>query len=311
LKVRLIVNRGGGSFSEEGAERLKILFGERGVEADLRLVEPDSLADAFADAASDQGLDAVVAAGGDGTVSAAAAALADSGRPLGLVPLGTLNHFARDSGIPVDPAAAIAAIAEGHGRPVDVAEVNGRIFVNNSALGLYPFMVRSRESQQRRLGRSKRLAMLVASFRALRHFSRRRLTIVAGGDRAPIETPLLFVGNNRYETNLLSLGRRAALDRGELCLYAPLARSRLHLLRLALRSLVGRLDQVRDFVNLEGLEAIEVRSRFPTLAVANDGETVTLETPLRYRIRPRALLLLGSADPIEEAGSGSSAPARS
>jgi diacylglycerol kinase family enzyme len=310
LKVRLIVNRGGGSFSEEGAERLKALFEERGVEADLRLVDPDSLADSFADAASAEGLDAVVAAGGDGTVSAAAAALADSGRPLGLVPLGTLNHFARDAGIPIDPAAAIAAIAGGVSRPVDLAEVNGRIFVNNSALGLYPFLVRSRESQQRRLGRSKRLAMLVASLRALRRFSRRRLTIVAGGDRAPIETPLLFVGNNRYETRLLSLGRRAALDQGELCLYAPLARSRRHFLLLALRSLVGRLDQVRDFVNLEGLDEIEVRSRFPTLSVANDGETVILETPLRYRIRPRALLLLGSANPTEEAVSGSSAPAR-
>jgi diacylglycerol kinase family enzyme len=308
LKVRLIVNRGGGSFSGDVAGRLEILFEAVGVEADMRLVDPEALESAFADAASAQGLDAVVAAGGDGTVSAGAGALAGGDRPLGVVPLGTLNHFARDAGIPLDPAAAVAAIASGIARPVDVAEVNGRIFVNNSALGLYPFMVRSREAQQRRLGRSKRLSMLVASLRALRHFSRRRLTIVAEGGRAPIETPLLFVGNNRYETRLLALGRRARIDQGELCLYAPLARSRLHFLALALRSLVGGLDQVRDFVHLEGLEEIEVRSPLPTLSVANDGETVTLETPLRYRVRPGALQLLV---PAKGEGRGSFAPARS
>lgn len=307
MKVRLIVNRGGGSFSEEEAKRLESLFEEQGVDCDLRLVEGSDLPDAFAEAAAAEGVDAVVAAGGDGTISTAAAALADSGRPFGVVALGTLNHFARDAGIPADRARAVAAIAGGVTRPVDVAEVNGRVFVNNSALGLYPFMVRVREAQQRRLGRSKRLAMLVASLRAIRHFSRRRLTIAADGDRAPIETPLLFIGNNRYETSLLALGRRERMDQGALCLYAPLARSRSHFLALTLRSLIGRLDQVRDFVNLEGLDEIEVRSPLPTLAVANDGETVTLETPLRYRIRPGALLLMVPADP-EEPGSSGPAP---
>jgi diacylglycerol kinase family enzyme len=249
-------------------------------------------------------VDAVVAAGGDGTIGAAAAALAGSDRPLGVLPLGTLNHFARDAGLPADPGEAVAAIAGGATRLVDVAELNGEVFVNNSSIGLYPMMVRGREAQQRRLGRSKRLAMLIASMRALRHFSRRRLTIRAGGGQAPIETPLLFVGNNRYETSLLTLGRRQAIDRGELCLYAPLARSRLHFIGLALRSLIGRLDQVRDFVNLDGLEAIEVRSRLASLSVATDGETRNVETPLRYRIRPRALRLLVPAAAAEPGSSG-------
>jgi diacylglycerol kinase family enzyme len=292
LKVRVIVNRGGGSFSDEGAERMKGLFDENGVTADVRMVAPDALAAAFAEAAAAPGLDAVVAAGGDGTVSAAAAALADGGRPLGVLPLGTLNHFARDAGLPSDLGEAVAAIAGGRTRPVDLAEVNGRIFVNNSAVGLYPIMVRAREAQQRSLGRSKRLAMLVASLRALYRFSRRRLTIRIGGRQAPIETPLLFIGNNRYETSLLTLGRRIALDRGELCLYAPLARSRLHFIALGLRSLAGRLDQVRDFVNLDGLAQVEVEAARPSLAVSLDGETLMLETPLRYRIRPGALTLL-------------------
>lgn len=288
----MIVNRGGGSFDEPTARELEGLFAAAGIEAEVRLVAPERLHDEFAEAAIIPGLDAVVAAGGDGTISCAAGALAGCERPLGVLSLGTLNHFARDSGLPADMKAAIAMIAGGATRAVDVAEVNGRVFINNSAVGLYPLMVREREAQQRRLGRGKRLAMLVASIRALYRFSRRRLTIRLAGGRAPIETPLLFIGNNHYDTGLFALGRREAIDRGELCLYAPLARGRFHFLALSFRSLFGRLDQVRDFVHVDGIDAVEVDSSRKLLAVSTDGETWSLETPLRYRIRPRALRLL-------------------
>jgi diacylglycerol kinase family enzyme len=175
---------------------------------------------------------------------------------------------------------------------VDVAEVNGRIFVNNSAIGLYPKFVRERDAQQRRFGRSKRIAMLFASLRGLRHFSRHRLTIRITGREAPIETSLLFVGNNHYDTSLLALGRRERLDEGALCIYALLARSPLHLLGLALRSLVGQLDQQEDFISLDGVTEAEILSPAALLAVSMDGETQSLPTPLRYRIRPGALPLL-------------------
>jgi diacylglycerol kinase family enzyme len=142
-----------------------------------------------------------------------------------VLPLGTLNHFAKDAGIPLDLDEAVATIAAGNVRQVDVAEVNDRIFINNSSVGLYPMMVSSREAQQRQLGRSKRLAMLVASLRALRNFKRRHLSIRIAGREEMIETPLLFVGNNRYATSLTTLSGRARLDGGELCIYAPLART--------------------------------------------------------------------------------------
>ena len=292
MKARVIVNRGGGSFDERTAGELEGLFADARVEAEVRMVAPERLCDEFAEAASAPGLDAVVAAGGDGTISCAAGVLAGGERPLGILSFGTLNHFARDAGLPADMKEAVAAIAGGRTRAIDVAEVNGRVFINNSAVGLYPLMVREREAQQRQLGRSKGLAMLVASVRALYRFSRRRLTIRLAGGQAPIETPLLFVGNNHYDTKLFALGRREAIDRGELCLYAPLARGRFHLIALSLRSLLGRLDQVRDFINLDAIEAVEVHSGRKMLAVSTDGETWSLETPLRYRIRPGALHLL-------------------
>jgi diacylglycerol kinase family enzyme len=292
LKVRVILNRAGGSAGERLAERIRELFAAHKVEAELRLATPAQLDSACREAGQAGCCDVLVAAGGDGTVGAAAGAIAGSGIPLGILPLGTFNHFARDAGIPLDLDQAVACIAAGRTRRVDVGEVNGRIFVNNSAVGLYPMIVREREAQQRRLGRSKRLAMLVASLRALWRFSRRRLVVRVAGQAAPIETPLLFVGNNRYETALLSLGRRIALDRGELCLYAPLAANRARLLALALRALFGRLDQQLDFISLDGLEEVRIGSRRRMLLVAADGEARPMATPLVYRSRPGALTLI-------------------
>jgi diacylglycerol kinase family enzyme len=206
--------------------------------------------------------------------------------------MGTLNHFARDAGVPLDLKEAAAAIAAGRTRRVDVAEVNGRLFVNNSAVGLYPELVRTREAQQRHLGRTKRRAMLVAAARALWRFSSRRLTVRIAGMKAPVETPLLFVGNNKYETGLLSLGRRTAIDKGELCVYAPLARSRRGFAWLSLRAVLGRPDRQDDFLTLEGVEEIEIDSRRDLVMVATDGEAGLMETPLKYRIRAGALNLI-------------------
>ena len=293
MKVRVIVNRSGGTSQDdaEETERIRAAFGAEGVESDVRPTEPGDIFEAFREAAAAPGLDAVVAGGGDGTLSCAAGHLAGTGRPLGILPLGTLNHLARDVGIPATIEEAAAAIAAAHVRAVDVAEVNGRVFVNNSSVGLYPEMVRLREVQQERIGRSRRRAMLSASLSSLRSFRRHRLWISAPGVEAPIRTPLLFVGNNRYQVNLFNLGRRDALDRGELCLYAIRARSRAHLFWAGIRGLFGRLEQQRDFV-IACVPELEVSSDRPFLSVAVDGETERMATPLRYRIRPGALKLI-------------------
>jgi diacylglycerol kinase family enzyme len=210
---------------------------------------------------------------------------------MGVLPLGTLNHLARDAGIPAKLEDAAAVIAGGRTKLIDLAEVNGEVFINNSSVGLYPDMVRLREAEQERKGRGKRLAMLSASWASLRHFRRHRLWISAPGMEEPIRTPLLFVGNNRYQVNLLALGQRERLDEGLLCLYAIRARSRAHLFWAGIRGLFGKLDQQRDFITAYVTEA-EISSDRPQLTISADGETLRLETPLRYRIRPGALKLI-------------------
>jgi diacylglycerol kinase family enzyme len=297
LKIRLIVNRGGGSSHEGSSEHLRALFAAQGIAPDMVEVAPEDLQRVCEEAGSAEGCDAVVVAGGDGTIGTAAAALAGSGRALGIIPLGTLNHFARDAGIPADPEQAVTTIVHGRRKAVDLAEVNGRIFVNNSGVGLYPDMVRFRDQTQVRTGHSKRAAMLRASLRALRSFRRRRLWIKTEEIEAPVRTPLLFVGNNRYQVNLFALGRREAIDQGELCVYAVRARNRAHLFWAGIRGIFGRLDQQRDFFTAFAKE-VEISANRAALTLSLDGETLTLTTPLRYRILPGALTLIVPQEPM-------------
>jgi diacylglycerol kinase family enzyme len=152
-------------------------------------------------------------------------------------------------------------------------------------------MVLLREFEQEKFGRSKRMAMLSASFKSLRHFRRHKLWLSAPGLEAPIRTPLLFVGNNLYQVNLFGLGTRERLDEGELCLYAIRAESRLGLFWAGIRGIFGRLDQQRDFITAYVSEA-EIGADRPAVTLSADGETFRMETPLRYRIRPKALRLI-------------------
>jgi diacylglycerol kinase family enzyme len=270
-----------------------------GIGGELWIVSGGELTFAARRAAATRDLDLVIAAGGDGTVGRVAAALQGTEVPLAVLPLGTLNHFARDLGMAPQIEAAISAIAEGEVRRVDVGEVNGRIFVNNSSIGLYPRVVRRREVQRERLGRGKWSSLVSASLLILRRFPLTRVRIAVNGATVERTTPFVFVGNNRYRMDLLSPGGRDALDRGELCLYLPGRTGRFGMLWIAFRALFGRLDQARDFVSICASE-LWIGSRRQRLHVALDGEVVSLSPPLRYRVRPRALHVIVPRSPAGE-----------
>ena len=233
----------------------------------------------------------LIVGGGDGTISAVAGAVADSNTRLGILALGTLNHFARDLGIPTDLDAAAAVIASGSEKRVDLAEMNGRTFINNSAIGLYPLMVAARDAQRKRLGRSKRLAMVVASVRTLARFRHQRLTLTVNDEQARVDTPLLFVGNNDYQIELPAAGKRDSLDDGKLCVMVLRKKTRRGFIGATLRALIGR-TRADDMVRLDGVERLLVGSNQSTLAVALDGEVAQVKPPLDYRIRKRVLRVL-------------------
>ncbi len=285
MKATILINRGGGSVGETRA--IRDALDASGIEGDVEVVDGADLHQA-AERAVAEGVGLIVAGGGDGTISCVAGAVAGTRTKLGVLPLGTLNHFARDLGIPVDLDEAAKLIASGRTRRVDVAEVNGRVFINNSAIGVYPLMVSDRDEQQEKLGRRKRLAMAIAAARTLLRFSSRRLELTANDRKAQIDTPLLFVGNNDYRLELPGSGTRESLDLGELCVMVLRRKSRLGFLLAAARSLIGR-ERPADVAKLGDVRQLRVDSRHSRLTISLDGETAEMETPLRYRIRPGAL----------------------
>jgi diacylglycerol kinase family enzyme len=169
--------------------------------------------------------------------------------------------------------------------------MNGRIFINNSAIGLYPLMVINRDLQRRRLGRSKRLAMLVASARTLARFNHQRLTLTINDEKERIDTPLLFVGNNDYRIDIRAAGRRESLDDGELSVFVMRKKTRRGFLAATLRALFDR-TRPDDMEQIANVERLRVGSRRSQLAVSLDGEVVRAEPPLDYAIRKRALRVI-------------------
>ena len=232
----------------------------------------------------------VAAGGGDGTVSAVASGLVDSAAALGVLPLGTLNHFAKDMRIPLDLEQAIRTLFTGAEVRVDVGEVNGRIFLNNSSVGFYPQIVRERERLQRR-GSTKWVAFAHAAAQVLRRGITIRVRLEDDRDGAhQIETPFVFVGNNPYEVTGLEIGTRVRLDCGTLWLCTAPRAGRVKLLRLALQALLGRVNRV-DLLRRD-VRTIQIQSRRHHLLVARDGEVGMMQTPLQYRVRPAALRVL-------------------
>ena len=288
-KIAVIINASAGcGYASDWAQQLEASFAGVGLDADITLAASGEEMIATAEAAVERGAPIVVAGGGDGTINAVASVVVGSGVRFGVLPLGTLNHFAKDLGIPLELEAAIANVATGKPVKVDVGEVNGRIFLNNSSLGLYPDIVRDREKQQRRLGRGKWLAFSWALVAALRRYPFLNVQLKLNDKVHARRTPFVFIGNNEYLMEGLNIGERERLDGGRLSLYVAQRPGRLGLLRLALHALFGKLSQARDFDMLTTGE-MEITTRHRRLRVATDGEVTVMNTPLQYRLRAAAL----------------------
>jgi diacylglycerol kinase family enzyme len=286
IAVVLNASSGQGAASEL-ADRLKEIFAAAGHQARITLAKEGPEINAAMRRAVDGGCDTLVAGGGDGTINCGASAVISRGIPLGVLPLGTLNHFAKDLGIPLDPEEAAKVVIEGIVCKVDVGEVNGRIFLNNSSLGVYPAIVRLRERYRTKV-RGKWIAALWAGLTVLRRNPFMAVRIVVDEKAIIRRTPLVLVANNEYQTAGVHAGTRESLARGRLALYVLNAEQRPGLLRLALEILLKGAEQAKE-VDLITVEEATIETRRRRLQVATDGEVFTLESPLEYRIRAGAL----------------------
>ena len=239
--AKILINAGaGGQFDDTLRQRLSEIFQAAGAKADIVVVEAPDEVGPIAQTAAQEDYEMIVAGGGDGTISLVASALIGSGKIFGVLPLGTLNHFAKDLRIPTDFEEAAQNLVSGSLLQVDVGEVNGQTFLNNSTLGLYPKLVREREKQQR-LGWGKWPAFVWAAIAALRRYPFVSVRVSVDGKPVTTRTPFVFVGNNQYVMERLNIGTRERLDAGELSLYMTRRTGRFGLVRLALRALLGRL----------------------------------------------------------------------
>jgi diacylglycerol kinase family enzyme len=291
MRAHVVLNAAAASRGRR--EQVSQALAAAGVQAAVRVAGGAEITSAVREAAASD-TEVVVLAGGDGTMNAGASVLLGGAKPMGVLPLGTLNHFARDLGIPLDLGDAARVLATGRVREVDVGEGNGQVFLNNCSLGLYPTAVEDREARRSLNGRGKWLAMWEAGLSTLRRFPVNRVTLRLPEAALAVTTPLVFVGNNRYAMSLLSLGKRERLDAGELWLYVARDTGRFGILALAARALAGRLDQSRDFLALATPEVV-VEDRRRTLTAAFDGEVCRITPPVHYRIRPRALRVVAPA----------------
>lgn len=302
----MLVNDGAGSVDdqhrERQLERIRVAFEAAGPDVEVDEVRAEDLPSVMAEAwSATPRPDAIVVAGGDGTVSAAAGVAAGTDMVIGVLPLGTFNHFAKALGMDVDLDGAVRDLIDGAERHIDVGEVNGRAFVNNSALGLYPAMVAARDHTTDQRGWGKIRAVPVAAMRVLRAFPVHRLDLTGsdGYHRSRVRTPFVFVGNGPYEDDSGQIGVRAALDDGQLGLYVARVTSRLGLVAAVARTVLSGSRTARDMDRAE-LTEVTVSGRVKRLRVALDGEVTWLETPLRYRCRPGALRVLAPVPPPAE-----------
>ncbi len=297
-KKLLLINAGAGRARR--SREMQDLLAQAAQQPDLRVhqIEPGDDVAGLVRRALREGVTAVGAAGGDGTINLVASPLVGSGVPLVVIPFGTLNHFARDMGIPATPTEALALFADDSAtQAIDVGEVNGHFFLNNSSVGLYPRLVKQRERYEKRLG--KPLAYALAGWNVLRQPLLLNLELNLEGKTEKLEVGILFFSNNRAVMTPLQAGHRPRLDDQVLDTYIVRAGSPWQLFRVAASFLRNRLVESPLVTQAEIGEATVSASK-GRLRVALDGEVQRLAPPLRYRIRPTALLVRVPTTPTAE-----------
>ena len=236
----------------------------------------------------------VVAAGGDGTINAVAGAVLGSDCPFGVLPRGTFNYFGRVNAIPQDTRAAAQALINARVTPVQVGQVNGKIFLVNASLGLYPQLLEDRETWKGQLGRSRVVAFLSGLITLARHRRQLKLEVELAGQTATVRTPTLVVGNNHLQLERVGIEERdaGAVERGELTAIVLKPIGSMALFGLLLRGVLGRLGDAEN-VNSFSFRRLTVRPRGQRrIKVATDGEIVWMNSPLVFEVSPTPLLLL-------------------
>jgi diacylglycerol kinase family enzyme len=294
----VLANPGSGDHdAQEARESLARIFSEAGRDVEfVPVAQPADLSRASAQAAARarQTRGILVAIGGDGTVNTVAAAALEAGCPLGVIPRGTFNFFARAHGIPQDLAQAATALLQAQPQPVQVGWVNEQLFLVNASLGLYPQLLQDREAFKEQLGRHRWVAVLSGLVTLFEWRRQLQLEIELEGERVMVRTPTLFVCNNRLQLQRTGIDAEVVrrLDQGRLAAIVVRPIGTLAMLGLVLRGAFGTLGEA-DQVRSVAFRSLTVRPRGARrLKVAADGEVHWMTAPLRFAVSAQPLLLM-------------------
>lgn len=247
----------------------------------------------------------VVAAGGDGTLNAVAQATLGSGCQFGVIPQGTFNYFGRTHGISSDAAEAARGLLTARVQPVQVGLVNDRVFLVNASLGLYPQLLKDREEQKERHGRSRLVAAWAALVTIFRQYRPMLVKLEHGGRTHELQTLTLFVGNNRLQLEQVGLDEAESVEQGKLAAIVLRPVPTLTLLWLALQGAMGNLARARGVEHFasSSLTVTPFFQRIRRLKVATDGEIEWMTAPIEFRVAPEPLLLLKPIAAVPETAS--------
>jgi diacylglycerol kinase family enzyme len=284
----VIVNCGAGRHRQETPAQIERLFQGHGIEARLLIARDGAVIPKLAEEAARSDAEVIVAAGGDGTIDAIAAALAGTTKILGVLPLGTFNLFAKRFNIPLELEAALQVLITGRVAEINVGEVNGGVFLSRSSVGLYPLALQQREKMYQRFGRSRLVALLSGAMALLRWGKVMTIQLRTETDEHLLRSRFVFVCNNPEELHYFNLPGMECIEADKFAVYVPQPLTPAAILRLGFRMLGRQAQERRDFVKFCAHDLLlEIEpSRVP---VSLDGEVRIMESPLHYRLRPRAL----------------------
>lgn len=287
-----VLNRDGGTLRTMNLDafcaQARAIFEKHGHELDCRIVKGRMVEAALRQAAQMRGVDAILAAGGDGTMSTAAGIAFASGVPMGVLPAGTMNLFARALGMPLTLSEALEAIAGGEIGAVDIATANDRPFVHQFGVGVHARLVRIREGMSYRSRIGKMLASLRAISSAVLRPPEFAVEIRTSNGVEVRKVAGIAVSNNPLGDGHIPHADR--LDAGLLGVYVAAPMSTWALVKLAVGVLLGTW-RASPMVSEE--EAAEVTLHFPNrkhgAQAVIDGELIRLDRSITLKVHPQAL----------------------
>lgn len=302
MRLSLVINRRSGSFLKtfrhSGLETVLAILRKAEHTVDVHLCGRNNIAQTLQECAQDQEIDAVIVGGGDGTIRTAILAGLGQQKPLGILPLGTLNLLARDLGLPLDPVVAAQRFSSISIAHIDLAEVNGLPFAIWASLGLHPWITHRRDKMQRD-GMGHWYAFLWASLQVFTRYTPLRITATIDGERRHFISPVIVVSNNAWKDqgSPFSPLVRKNLDRNELVVHVVQSTSRFSLLWIAINALLGRW-KIQGLLDSFTAREVWVSGLRHRIMVSLDGEVITMQSPLCFTCRHKALQVIVPQDHI-------------